>query len=661
MNANYKTSIEFWKDFLENLSEIHGIFLQLIGKNGVSYSKPFNQRTICSYLKRFNKTVDECSKSCHDLILKCIEEREVKRISCYMGVEYFAVPVLLDNGEIAAVVGGKVLTTIPYRESYTELCERYGLDLEEVLNSINELKFMKDSAIDSYIKMIEKFGNSSASAFSDLRELKRSEYVFKKSFDAMEEICSSIDSLEKFYFAILNFITTNFNIKDASLLVINENRYETVADIRDFKSKGIFSQVSISSTSQLINQLKNKETGYLVVTDTSKLEEFGIKWGTQSLSIFPVITGIGMWGMILVFDFISNNEQMDDISKFCLNLKQGIEKFLIKEKIESIGQQKVVFKKIVEDLKKYNDVNELLITVANKIGWYFNAQRVSIAIVDEEAGRLELKAVRGIDKNIINNVKYLSENSISNHVFKSGTSIFVRDIMSDEKFSKMAHLGCNGRAFASVPLRNNGTSLGVVNLSDITDQSNLDEEYFEALEDLIKVAALIIERAICKRELGSINLKYVDETLGIYNKKYFAEYAKNTIENSKRYNRNISIVLLDFGEENGVNEINIEDKMRTTVNEAKKLIRRSDIMAAYDKNKFAFLLPDTEKDGALIFARKIQAKVQDLILLSGKIGEIKVKVGVSTFPNDGGTLGELTFIAKNALGVSDNPSSILIE
>lgn len=650
MNRNYKIAVNFWEQFLTNLASTYGIFFQLIDSSGNIILNAANERTLCSYLSRFENSCSKCREYCLDLSMKAILEQNIERFNCYMSIECFAVPVNISKNEKGVVLGGKVLTDIPYSEAYSEKCRQLGIDIQEVLNSLHELKFMKEKSIQAYIDIIHNFAGKTALMETNISEYDQKDKQIKKLLKGINEInsCNEID--REFFLCLLKTSSESFAVKDVSLIIRNHDAYNSVADIRDYIDAGSSSGISLKKDSPLVKKVIDSGREPFILEDTVIIGELGIKWGAERITIVPICKTGELWGILLFFNFPKEIAYMENVQFFAENIGNFIEANEMKSQIKLFKQNKSELNAMMEKFSKLSHINELLENVVAEISSFANAGRVSVAILNNDTGKLELMAAKGIDESILKSNRYIDENSISYQVFSSGMPVMVDDISRHETFALLAHSGCRNNSFMSIPLRHNGKALGTLNVSDIEKVILQEDNKYEWLKNRVKLMSLLIEKSILKNEINGLRSEYVDSERGIYSKIYFNEFGKKRIENSRRNKRSDSVIILNIGERLEQFLSHKEDILKQVISGARREIRSSDIMAVYNENSITFFLPDTDKNGALLFAKKMKVKVEDLLLFFEQPGEeIKVGVGVSTFPEDGDSLPNLTLSARRAL------------
>ncbi len=138
----------------------------------------------------------------------------------------------------------------------------------------------------------------------------------------------------------------------------------------------------------------------------------------------------------------------------------------------------------------------------------------------------------------------------------------------------------------------------------------------------------VTESLYLEKSLREINL--MDALTRVYNRRYLDQRLKEEILRYNRYQRPLSLIMLDLDHFKGVNDTfghscgdMILEKVSAMVT---ILIRGSDLIARYGGEEFCCVLPDTDLDGALLVAERIRANVEAMHL---NCDERPIKVTVS--------------------------------
>lgn len=162
------------------------------------------------------------------------------------------------------------------------------------------------------------------------------------------------------------------------------------------------------------------------------------------------------------------------------------------------------------------------------------------------------------------------------------------------------------------------------------------------------VSAYIIKYLLKSRDFEhQYKLATTDGLTDLFNHRYFQEQMIMQVANCRRYNSKFSLILIDidffkkfndtFGHQSG------DAVLRQVAQKLKKNVRSSDIVCRYGGEEMSIILPNTDKNEALITAQKICDAVAEvpLKLAGDKESTVTISLGVATFPEDGETPSEI--------------------
>jgi diguanylate cyclase (GGDEF)-like protein len=134
-------------------------------------------------------------------------------------------------------------------------------------------------------------------------------------------------------------------------------------------------------------------------------------------------------------------------------------------------------------------------------------------------------------------------------------------------------------------------------------------------------------------EEANAQLRYegsTDPLTGIHNRASFDKRLREEISRAVRYLSPLSFLMIDVDRFKKFNDTfghQVGDAVLRTVAKSIDYLRPSDFVARYGGEEFAVILPATGRDGALILAERIRARVESIDF---EHGPLTVSIGVST-------------------------------
>jgi two-component system cell cycle response regulator len=132
-------------------------------------------------------------------------------------------------------------------------------------------------------------------------------------------------------------------------------------------------------------------------------------------------------------------------------------------------------------------------------------------------------------------------------------------------------------------------------------------------------------------------LSITDGLTRLYNHRYFQDELARAFEESVRYDRPLSLAIIDIDFFKKVNDTYGhavgDEVLKRVSNVFRESVRATDLVARYGGEEFAVMMPETELDDAMTFAEKIRSLVESTVAetQAGPL-RVTVSIGVSSAP-----------------------------
>jgi two-component system, cell cycle response regulator len=215
----------------------------------------------------------------------------------------------------------------------------------------------------------------------------------------------------------------------------------------------------------------------------------------------------------------------------------------------------------------------------------------------------------------------------------------------------------------AVPMLGRGRVIGVLSLLG-DDERAFTQNDLDTMRSFAAQASVAIENVMLHQEAQRLSV--TDPLTGLWNFRYFQLQADREFESAGRFDRPLSLAVLDidffkdvndrFGHQVG-DEVLIEIARRL-----RDSTRVPDVVARYGGEEFIVLLPGTDLEGAVATAERIRAAVggspievstaaATAMLGGGPVDPLRItcSVGVAAFPGHGRTVAGLLRSADAAM------------
>ncbi len=147
-----------------------------------------------------------------------------------------------------------------------------------------------------------------------------------------------------------------------------------------------------------------------------------------------------------------------------------------------------------------------------------------------------------------------------------------------------------------------------------------------------------------------------DGLTGLFNHRYFLHALDVEVARATRHGRRLALILLDVDHFKNYNDTQGHPAGDRVLRQLADVLRESqreeNVCARYGGEEFVVLLPETDREGAVVLAERIRSTVESLPAVGGEtqpLQRISVSLGVACFPEDGRDAATLVHHADEAL------------
>ncbi len=457
----------------------------------------------------------------------------------------------------------------------------------------------------------------------DISERKKAEEILRKSEEKL-----------KTYFDLAQVITLVLDV-NARIQSINKKGCEILKK----KEEGLFGESWLKFIPEKYHKKIKHVFDDLINTSTDEFEHFEN----------PIITSTGeekiiSWRNTILRDKEGNTEGV---------LSSGID----------VTQERIIKK----ETEKYKNVYQVILemtTLALRTGWkeeYYDLllEKMVSAIPEAEKGScvirkdgfFEFVASCGYKIEELRKVEFSVDEIMS--YSKEPNIVKLPEIkLPDERASTLDKADTkNLDTILVIPLYLEGKVIGVVFLDSFTKEQPFTESDVELAKLFKRHMELLMWKAKTEEKLHYAATH--DPLTGVLNRRAFIENSKNHINLSKRHNRNLSILYIDF---DGFKEVNdryghdIGDRLLINIcKRIESIIRESDVFARIGGDEFVILLPETDYESAEKLVERLHSSLDSPFVLDENKIKMIVSIGISTYPDDGETINKLIKVADERM------------
>ena len=280
----------------------------------------------------------------------------------------------------------------------------------------------------------------------------------------------------------------------------------------------------------------------------------------------------------------------------------------------------------------------------------FHPRRVVIHKISAGDNVLEVAATYPVSQDGLKSWPVIEEPDNCKAI-RIGRSFHVNDVTAEPLCSAMITPPSEGSYYCS-PLIAGGTIIGAIRLEAAKDFWTPERE--RLLQSYVGGTATALSNI---RLLETMKQQAtVDPLTGLYNRRFFDEYARKLVALARRRSQSFGVVMMDLDHFKSFNDDfghEIGDRLlRHFARVATAAVRETSVAARLGGEEFALLLPDADLEVSRLVAERIRQAVARMTVPSGTdkmLPAVTVSLGVAVYPDHGESFDDILQAADKAL------------
>ncbi|GAB4249928.1 MAG: diguanylate cyclase [Deferrisoma sp.] len=393
------------------------------------------------------------------------------------------------------------------------------------------------------------------------------------------------------------------------------------------------------------------------VDDPHELSRLGLPESVERISLFPVGTGDRVDLVLAVVNRELDADESALLRGFGVQLGVVLENRRLQEDARRRHEQVAAVRSLSQRFLGSLDPEELFRVILDEARKLTGARKGSLMVPEAGNGALRVRAAVGMAEKVAERLRLRAGEGIAGRVFATGEPIIVHDIELDPRFRRKNRPRFDTRSFLCLPIRKNGHTVGVLNLSDKATGEPFEPQDLDVLETVLAQATLAIERSTYWAQSKELRrLSITDGLTGLLNRRYFQERLAQELDRASRHSHPLSLILIDIDHFKHYNDTNghpAGDKALVLLGRILRAsVRAIDVVSRFGGEEFAIILPETRKREAVEIGERIRKEVEAFYFPGEERqpgGKLTISMGVAAFPEDARDLRGLIQRADRAL------------
>ncbi len=596
-------------------------------------------------------------------LYQCFIEEQVRRVlttqkpqirQSFTGQYHLFVPVQYKELRLVTIAEAFYESGADFERFYKENAQKLALPERQKESLRREITIISTAPIVVRLRRIHSLVEIIVAAECEKVELSKR----WRSLKAIVSLMANVDSktpIKEIYRNIIDAVIFLFNVDTAAVFSMRKHAFSS--DISAGRLADLIQNIDVPGHNPFFAHAS--ATGKPVtVRDEHELRQSGLPEEIVSMHLFPITSGFGAFGFLVVFNSILDRESVDAVNELCMLSSSLCGIRLQSEEYEreasSWGQ---VSERIFKLHNLFREPDRLYEGIVNDASSLVGAEKCSLMMPDFGEKMLRVFAAKGAERWLMGNIKVRPGEGIAGRVFERGVPILTDREEVIRQYTATVKPRYKTPSSISMPLKVADETIGVLTLSDKYSGEPFSDNDISAVTHFASQASILLRLSDYYEQSEQMReLSITDPLTGLFNRRYFDIRLEEESQRAKRYGLPMSLVLMDIDNFKLFNDSEghlagdyILKEIATVMSAA---VRANDILVRFGGEEFVILMPQTSKEDALRVSERIRKNVREHIPRSWAkfpAKHITISAGISMYPECGDLKNHLFRCADKAL------------